>query len=132
MIWLMVGRDLSSFYDGQPRPLGEPMLEVVDLVVPGRSIIRSAFSARRRNRRRGGAGRRRPHGIAARAVRSRPARGGHDPRRWQAVAIRIPSTPSAPGWPWCRKTEAQGLMLEMSVRENIGLAGGASNTSLTK
>jgi len=125
MVRLMVGRDISQFYARQPHEPGEPLLEVRDLVTLTWPQHKINFSVRA-----GeivgvaglvGAGRtevlRTLFGIdrplAGRVtVCGRTLRGGHPVEAIRAGMTLVPED---------RKQE--GLVLEMSVRHNIGLPG---------
>jgi ribose transport system ATP-binding protein len=121
----MVGRELSSFYDYQPRPLGDPLLEVVDLVVPGRYGHRLSFQVRAGEivGVAGLVGAGRSEMLRVLFGVDRPV-SGTIRIQGRPIALRSPSDAIAAGValvPEDRKQ--QGLVLEMSVRENIGLPG---------
>jgi ribose transport system ATP-binding protein len=125
MVRLMVGRDVTQFYNRAPRRPGDVVLEVRELVVPayaghpvtfqlragevvglaglvgaGRSeLLRALFGV---DRALGGTIR-----VAGRCVRI------HDPV--DAIRARLALVPE--------DRKMQGLILEMSVRENLGLPG---------
>ncbi len=123
MVSLMVGRDVSLFEGRLPRSLGEPVLEVRDLVVPSNPRHPLSFTVR--------AGE--IVGVAGLVGAGRsemlhalfgiePARGGSV--RIGGVPVRLcsPRDAIAAGMalvPEDRKE--QGLILEMTVRQNIGL-----------
>ena len=125
MVSLMVGRDLSGWYQRQPGVPGPPVLEVRGLATVAHRRHRLDFQVRR-----GeivgvaglvGAGRTEMlealFGIA-------PPLAGEVVVQGRAVTIRTPRAAIRAGLallPEDRKL--QGLILEMSVRENIGLAG---------
>jgi ribose transport system ATP-binding protein len=125
MVKLMVGRNISQFYARRPHAVGDPALEVHDLVTPAWPRHALNFTVRR-----GelvgvaglvGAGRtemlRTLFGID-RALRGSVRVGG------RLVALRSPCDAIQAGMalvPEDRK--AHGLVLEMTVRANIGLAG---------
>ena len=125
MIRLMVGRELSSFYDYQPRPLGEPLVEVVDLVVPGRFRHPLSFQVRAGEivGVAGLVGAGRTEMLRVLFGVDRPV-SGTIRIAGRPIALRSPIDAIAAGValvPEDRKQ--QGLVLEMSVRENIGLPG---------
>ena len=125
MIRLMVGRELSSFYDYQPRPLGEPLLEVVDLVVPGRYRHPLSFQVRAGEivGVAGLVGAGRTEMLRVLFGVDRPV-SGTIRINGRPIMLRSPIDAIAAGLalvPEDRKQ--QGLVLEMSVRENIGLPG---------
>jgi ribose transport system ATP-binding protein len=125
MVKLMVGRNISQFYARRPHAVGDPALEVHDLVTPAWPRHALNFTVRR-----GelvgvaglvGAGRtemlRTLFGID-RALRGSVRAGG------RLVPLRSPRDAIQAGMalvPEDRK--AHGLVLEMTVRANIGLAG---------
>jgi ribose transport system ATP-binding protein len=125
MVKLMVGRNISQFYARRPHAVGDPALEVNDLVTPAWPRHALNFTVRR-----GelvgvaglvGAGRtemlRTLFGID-RALRGSVRAGG------RLVPLRSPRDAIQAGMalvPEDRK--AHGLVLEMTVRANIGLAG---------
>jgi ribose transport system ATP-binding protein len=125
MVRLMVGRDVSQFYQRQPREPGEPLLEVSGLRVPGRPAHALSFQVRK-----GelvgvaglvGAGRtemlRVLFGVDKAAAGSVKVAG-------QQVRLRHPLDAIRAGMalvPEDRKQ--QGLFLEMAVKENVGMAG---------
>jgi ribose transport system ATP-binding protein len=125
MVKLMVGRNISQFYARRPHAVGDPALEVHDLVTPAWPRHALNFTVRR-----GelvgvaglvGAGRtemlRTLFGID-RALHGSVRVGGqpvalHSPR--DAIRAGIALVPE--------DRKAHGLVLEMTVRANIGLAG---------
>jgi ribose transport system ATP-binding protein len=123
MVALMVGRDVSLFAGQRPRTPGEPMLEVEGLVVPANPSHELSFAVR--------AGE--IVGVAGLVGAGRSellqALFGIDPPLagtvrvgGREVVIRRPQDAIAAGLalvPEDRKL--QGLILEMSVRQNIGL-----------
>lgn len=125
MVRMMVGRDISKFYVRQPHEPGEVALEVKDLVVPANPGHSLSFQVRK-----GeivgvaglvGAGRTEMlevlFGVADRLAGSVRVEGREVPLRSPAEAIRagISLVPE--------DRKQQGLILEMTVRENISLAG---------
>jgi ribose transport system ATP-binding protein len=123
MVALMVGRGVSLFAGQRPRVPGEPLLEVTDLVVPANPAHRLSFSVR--------AGE--IVGVAGLVGAGRSellqALFGIDPPlagsvrvAGRAVTIRRPQDAIAAGIalvPEDRKQ--QGLILEMTLGQNIGL-----------
>lgn len=124
MVKRMVGRDISRFYQRRPHTPGDVLLEVRDLVVPGRRPAPVRFSVRR-----GevvglaglvGAGRTELLQVLFGLV---PPLAGE---------IRVAGKPLVPRGPRDairaglalvpEDRKAQGLILEMAVRENIALA----------
>ena len=124
MVTLMVGRDVSLFAGRRPRTPGKTLLEVKNLTTAAHPRHRLSFSVRNHEivgiAGLVGAGRTR---AAANAVRHRPARGGTIHVGGQPAAIRHPRDAIRAGLalvPEDRKQ--QGLILEMTVQQNIGLA----------
>jgi ribose transport system ATP-binding protein len=125
MVSLMVGRDVSLFSGRQPRTPGAVMLEARGLVVPDNPAHALSFSVRA-----GevvgmaglvGAGR---SELLQTLFGIHPARAGTILVAGEPVAVRHPLDAIRAGLalvPEDRKE--QGLILEMSLRENITLAG---------
>jgi ribose transport system ATP-binding protein len=125
MVRLMVGRDISQFYSRTPHKPGNVALEVTDLVTPAHPGHRLSFSLRKGE----------IVGVAGLVGAGRtemlrvlfgidPPRGGTIQVNGRAVRIRNPRDAIAAGIalvPEDRKE--QGLVIEMSVRHNVGLAG---------
>lgn len=124
MVQHMVGRDSSQFYPYEPRPPGAPVLEVAELRTPAHPMQRLSFTVH--------AGE--IVGIAGLIGAGRtellttlfgvtPALGGSIRIAGIAVAPRSPRAAIAAGIalvPEDRKK--QGVVLEMSVRDNLSLA----------
>ncbi len=125
LVQLMVGRDVSQFYARQTHPIGEPVLEVCDLVTMAWPEHRLNFSLRA-----GeivgvaglmGAGRtemlRAIFGVDAKLsgqlrLEGEPLVAGSVARSIERGLGLVPED-----------RKRHGIVLEMSVRENIGLAG---------
>ncbi len=125
MVQLMVGRDVAQFYSRQPRAVGTPLLEVENLIVPAHPTAALSFQVRC-----GeivgiaglvGAGRtellRTLFGVDQPLGGTIKIGGRRRPLRSPVDAIRA----GVALVPEDRKQ--QGLILEMTVRENISLAG---------
>ncbi len=123
MVRLMVGRDLSQFYQRQPRPHGEPVLEVDRLRTPAHPRREISFQVC--------AGE--IVGIAGLVGAGRtellqtvfgvtPAVGGEMRVRGQSLRPRSPQAAIAAGMALAPEDRKQhGLILAMSVRENASL-----------
>ncbi len=125
MVRMMVGRDISQFYEHLPHAPGEPLLEVKDLIVPAHPQQRISFTLHR-NEIVGiaglvGAGRSELLEVLFGVVQPL---GGSIRVGGKPVQPRSPIDAVRAGLalvPEDRKQ--QGLVLEMSVKENIALAG---------
>lgn len=125
MVKMMVGRDISQFYSHQPNVPGEPLLVVKDLVVPSRPRHRLSFSVRRGEvvGIAGLVGAGRTELLRVLFGVDRPTAGSIE-MDGRAVDFRSPIDAINAGValiPEDRKQ--QGLILEMGVSGNIGLAG---------
>ncbi len=123
MVSLMVGRDVSKWYHRQPLPLGETLLDVEGLVTPAHRRHRLSFQVRRGE----------IVGVAGLVGAGRtemlealfgitPPLAGTIRIAGQPATIRTSRDAIRAGLaliPEDRKL--QGLVLEMSIRENIGL-----------
>lgn len=123
MVSLMVGRDLARWYYHQPLPPGETLLEVRDLATPTHRRHRLSFQVRQGEivGVAGLVGAGRTEMLEALFGITRPI-GGSIHVAGRAVRIRHPIDAIRAGMaliPEDRKL--QGLILEMSVRQNIGL-----------
>ncbi|MCS7045845.1 MAG: sugar ABC transporter ATP-binding protein [Gemmataceae bacterium] len=125
MVSLMIGRDASGWYRREPLPAGEPLLEVRDLATQAHRRHRLSFQVRR-----GeivgiaglvGAGRTElleaifgvtPPAAGTICVAGRPVRIRHP---IDAICAGLALLPE--------DRKLQGLVLEMSVRQNISLPG---------
>ena len=120
MVRLMVGRDLSQFYQRHPRPPGEPVLEVNRLRTPAHPRSEVSFQVRRGE----------IVGVAGLVGAGRtellqtlfgvtPGVGGEMRMSGQALRPRSPQTAIAAGMALVPEDRKQhGLILAMSVREN--------------
>ncbi len=123
MVRLMVGRDLSQFYQRHPRPPGEPVLEVNRLRTPAHPRSEVSFQVRRGE----------IVGVAGLVGAGRtellqtlfgvtPGVGGEMRMSGQALRPRSPQTAIAAGMALVPEDRKQhGLILAMSVRENASL-----------
>jgi ribose transport system ATP-binding protein len=124
LVSLMVGRDISPFASRRPRTPGQPMLEALDLVTAANPRHRVSFTAHRHE----------IVGIAGLVGAGRteilqtlfgitPQRGGTVKVDGRSIAIRRPRDAINAGIalvPENRKE--QGLILEMTVQQNVNLA----------
>jgi len=125
MVRLMVGRDVSQFYDHKPHQPQQPMLTVQDLVVPANPRHKLNFEVRA-----GeivgiaglvGAGRTELLDVLFGVV---PRDGGSIKIAGEAVNLTSPKVAIDFGMALVPEDRKQhGLIVEMAVRENIGLAG---------
>jgi ribose transport system ATP-binding protein len=125
MVQLMVGRDLSQFYSRIPHEPSDPLLEVKQLVTPTHPEHSVSFSLRQGE----------IVGIAGLVGAGRtelletlfgvtPALAGEIKLDGKSVSIQTPSDAIERGFalvPEDRKLS--GVVIEMGVRKNIGLAG---------
>jgi len=125
MVRMMVGRDIAQFYDRQTGQTGDVVLDVKDLVSPAHPRHRLSFSVR--------AGE--IVGVAGLigAGRTEMLRVLFGVDRALSGTVRVQGRPVVPGQPRAaiqaglalvpEDRKQQGLVLEMTVRENVGLAG---------
>lgn len=125
MVQLMVGRDVSQFYSRQPHQPGDVALEVAGIVSPLDPAQRLSFQVRRGE----------IVGVAGLVGAGRsemlevifgicPSPAGHVSVGGRPLRLRTPVDAVAAGLalvPEDRKK--QGVILELAVRTNIGLAG---------
>jgi ribose transport system ATP-binding protein len=125
MVQLMVGRDVSQFYSRVPHKTGDPLLEIKNLITPAHPEHRVSFSLNRSEivgvAGLVGAGRTE---LLETLFGATPSLGGEMRSEGQAVVCKTPADAIRNGLalvPEDRKR--QGVILEMAVRENVGLAG---------
>ena len=125
MVQLMVGRDVSKYYARQPHPIGDVVLEVRDLITPAWPHHQLNFKIRRGE----------IVGISGLVGAGRTellrvlfgvdeALGGDILIRGRPAQIQTPEDAINLGLALVpEERKEKGLIIDMTVRENIGLAG---------